>query len=140
MTQVFGTHRAWLGLYEQVPGFTVIGRDVRTDTEEIDLVVLNGSPDPLYSKDGALVLVECKNWTAKPGRPEFSSLENKILNRNTRCTVAFLVSWSGFAETVQRESLRLSRERYVIVCLTGIGASSPWLARDLRTRFPSQSA
>lgn len=106
-------------LFEQVPGFVVYGRDVRTKTEEIDLILLNDSRDPVYSKDGPLVLVECKNWTTKLGRPDFSLLEAKIRNRHNRCTVAFFVSWSGFAETTWRETIRVSRENYVIVCLAG---------------------
>jgi hypothetical protein len=105
-------------LFEQIPGFTVI-RSVRTETEQIDLEILNDSQDAVYSKDAPLVLVECKNWTDRPGRPEFSSLETKILNRGRRCTLGFFVSWSGFAGTVPLEQLRLSRGSYIIVCLTG---------------------
>jgi hypothetical protein len=106
-------------LFAQVPGFVVYQRNLRTETEEIDLVVVNDSPDPIYSRDGSIILVECKNWTSKPGRPEFSLLESKIRNRHNRCTIAFFVSWSGFAETVPSEALRTSRDDYVIVCLTG---------------------
>jgi hypothetical protein len=106
-------------LFAKVPGFVVYSRDLRTMTEELDLVVLNDSPDPVFSKDGPIVLVECKNWTSKAGRPEFSLLESKIRNRYNRCTLAFFISWSGFAETTWRETLRLTRGDYVIVCLTG---------------------
>lgn len=106
-------------LFAQVPGFVVYDRDLRTMTEELDLVVLNASPDPVFSKDGPIVLVECKNWTIRPGRPEFSLLESKIRNRYNRCTIAFFISWSGFTETTWRETLRLTRGDYVIVCLTG---------------------
>lgn len=97
----------------------VYDRNTRTATEEIDLIVLNNSQDPLYSREGPLVLVECKNWTSKPGRPEFSLLESKMRNRYSRCTIAFLVSWSGFADTTWRETIRLSREKHIIVCLIG---------------------
>lgn len=106
-------------LFEQVPGFVIDERNVRTETEEIDLFVLNGSQDPVYSREGSVVLVECKNWTAKAGRPEVSALVEKMRDRFSRCTLAFLISWSGFAETVGREMLRLSRDNYLIVCLTG---------------------
>ena len=106
-------------LFEQVPGFVVYDRNTRTETEEIDLIVLNDSRDPLYLREGPLVLVECKNWTNRPGRPEFSILEGKMRNRYSRCTIAFFVSWSGFADTTWRETIRLSREDHVIVCLTG---------------------
>jgi len=108
-----------MALFEQVPGFVVYEHKVRTKTEEIDLILLNDSRDPVYSRDGPLVLVECKNWTTRPGRPDFSLLEGKIRNRHNRCTVAFFISWSGFAETTWHETLRTSRENYVIVCLTG---------------------
>jgi Restriction endonuclease len=106
-------------LFEQVPGFVVYDRNTRTETEEIDLIVLNDSRDPVYLREGPLVLVECKNWTSRPGRPEFSLLEGKMRNRYSRCTMAFLVSWSGFSDTTWRETIRLSRDKNVIVCLTG---------------------
>lgn len=106
-------------LFEQVPGFVVYDRNTRTETEEIDLMILNGSQDSLYMREGPLVLVECKNWTSKPGRPEFSLLESKMRNRYSRCTLSFLVSWSGFTDTTWRETLRLSRQEHVIICLTG---------------------
>jgi hypothetical protein len=106
-------------LFAQVPGFVVYERDFRTATEELDLVILNGSSDPVFSRDGSIILAECKNWTMKSGRPEFSVLEGKMRNRHNRCTLAFLISWSGFAETVQREMLRLSRDNHLIVCIAG---------------------
>jgi hypothetical protein len=106
-------------LFAQVPGFVVFDRDLRTATEEVDLVIVNDSPDPVFSRDGMIILVECKNWTARPGRPDFSNLEIKVQNRHNRCSLAFFVSWSGFAETVSLEALRLSRQDYVIVCLIG---------------------
>jgi hypothetical protein len=105
-------------LFEQVPGFTVI-RSTRTETEQIDLEILNGSQDVVYSKDGPLILAECKNWTGRPGRPEFSNLETKVINRGRRCTLGFFVSWSGFARTVPLEQLRLARGNYMIVRLAG---------------------
>lgn len=116
-------------LFAQVPGFTVYESNVRTETEEIDLMVLNDGREPVYSRD-PLILVECKNWTARAGRPEFSLLEGKMRNRHGRCTVGFLVSWSGFTETTWREMLRLSRESHVIVCLTGNDIRCAALADD----------
>jgi len=126
-----------VALFEQVPGFSVWKRNVRSKTEEIDLAILNGSQDPIFSKEGPIILVECKNWTAKVGRPEFSILEGKMRNRRGRCSVAFLISWSGFAETTWCESLRSSRESRTVVCLTGhdvrnaaLGGNFPDLLRQ----------
>lgn len=117
-------------LFGQVPGFTVYESNVRTETEEIDLVVLNDGREPIYSRDAPLILVECKNWTARPGRPEFSLLEGKMRNRYGQCKIGFFVSWSGFADTTWRETIRLSRESYVIVCLIGNDVRRAALAGD----------
>jgi hypothetical protein len=105
-------------LFSSVPGFTVTGR-IRTETEEIDISVLNDSADPRLRREGAIILVECKNWTGKCGKNEFVLFRQKIENRNQRCTVGFLVSWNGFAETVTKEMLRGSREGLLVVPLTG---------------------
>jgi hypothetical protein len=107
-------------LFAQVPGFIVWKRDLRTETEELDLFILNGSLDALLSREGQVVIVECKNWSGKAGRPEFSTLVGKMHNRRTRCSLAFFISWAGFAQTVTTESVRFSHDREMIVCLSGV--------------------
>ncbi|MDB4889231.1 MAG: hypothetical protein JWL61_1086 [Gemmatimonadetes bacterium] len=105
-------------LFEGVPGFSVTGR-IRTATEEIDLSVLNGSDDPRFRRESALILVECKNWSGKCGKNELVAFREKVLNRRTRASLGFLISWNGFARTVDKELLRGSRESAVIVPITG---------------------
>ena len=55
---------------QQIPDFTILERNCNTATEEIDISVLNGSDDPLFSKEGSLVLVECKNWVSHVPAPK----------------------------------------------------------------------
>ena len=105
-------------LFSSVDGFTVTGR-VRTETEEIDITILNDSPDPRLRREGAVVLVECKNWSAKCGKNEFVLFKEKIENRSRRSTLGFLVSWNGFSHTITKEMLRGSREETLIVPVTG---------------------
>lgn len=105
-------------LFGLVPGFEVIDR-VRTETEEIDIWIRNGSPEVPFDREGALILAECKNWSGKCGKDEFVLLQQKVANRSERCSLGFLVSWNGFAETVTKEMLRGSRERGLIVPVTG---------------------
>jgi len=57
-------------LFASVPGLVVTGR-VRTETEEIDVSILNDSHDPRLLREGALVLAECKNWSGRCGKNEF---------------------------------------------------------------------
>jgi Restriction endonuclease len=105
-------------LLSSAPGSSVTGR-IRTETEEIDISVLNDSDDPRLRREDAIILVECKNWMGKCGKNEFVIFHQKLENRNQRCSLGFLISWNGFAETVTKEMLRGSREGILIVPLTG---------------------
>jgi hypothetical protein len=105
-------------LFASVPGFAVTGR-VRTETEEIDISVLNDSSDARLRREGALILAECKNWTGKSGKNEFVTFHAKLENRSHRCTLGFLISWNGFSGTVTKEMLRGSREQILVVPVTG---------------------
>lgn len=105
-------------LIETVDGFSVSGR-IRTETEEIDIEILNDSSDPRFKREKAILLVECKNWTSKCGKNEFVLFKNKIENRSARCSLGFLVSWNGFKNTVTKEMLRGTREETLIVPMKG---------------------
>lgn len=105
-------------LFAEVPGFTIQQR-IRTQTEEIDIAIINGSGEPRLSREGALVLVECKNWSGRCGKNEFVLFQEKMRNRSRRCTLGFLVSWNGFAGTVTKEMLRGSHEELLIVPISG---------------------
>jgi len=105
-------------LFSSVPGFTVTGR-IRTETEEIDISVLNDSAEPRLRREGAIILAECKNWTGKCGKNEFVLFHRKLENRKLRCSLGVLISWNGFAETVTKEMLRGSREEILVIPLTG---------------------
>jgi hypothetical protein len=105
-------------LFSSVPGFRVKNR-VRTETEEIDLTILNNGTETRWRNEGPLMLAECKNCSSKCGKNELVQFKEKILNRRGRCSLGFLVSWNGFAETFKIEILRGSRENIIIIPLDG---------------------
>jgi hypothetical protein len=105
-------------LFETIEGFTVTER-IRTATEEIDLLILNNSTEARLRRELPLVLVECKNWSGKCGKNEFVVFQAKLENRKRRCSLGFLVSWNGFADTFTSEMLRGSREETLVVPITG---------------------
>ena len=106
-------------LFNSTKSFKVNSLRRNTQTEEIDLVILNNSDDPRFRKESAILLVECKNWTKKCGKNEFVIFKEKIENRSNRCSLGFLISWNGFAETVNREMLRGSREETLVIPIDG---------------------
>jgi Holliday junction resolvase-like predicted endonuclease len=103
-------------ILSNIEGFSIQKR-VRTETEEIDLVIRNQSEDITWSKESPLILVECKNWSSKIGKNEYVLFREKLKNRNSRAKVGILVSWNGFAATINKEDLRNSKDEIVIICL-----------------------
>ena len=57
-----------------VRGFGGVSTRRRSDLEEIDLVIPNESPDPVWQKEGSYLLGECKNWSSRVGRDEFDAV------------------------------------------------------------------
>lgn len=106
-------------LFSDSQSFSVNEIRATTETEEIDVMVLNKSTDPRFMRESAILLVECKNWSGKCGKNEFVIFKEKIENRKSRCSLGFLISWNGFAETVTKEMLRGSREEALIIPLDG---------------------
>ena len=105
-------------LFLTILGLRVLTR-IKTATEEIDIGIFNDTAEGFLASEEAVILAECKNWSGKCGRDEFSLLETKAENRRQRCSLSFLISWSGFTGTIDKELLRSSRQRLVIVPLTG---------------------
>lgn len=106
-------------LFSESKSFAINEIRLTTETEEIDIMVLNKSVDPRFMRESAILLVECKNWSGKCGKNEFVLFKEKIENRKSRCSLGFLISWNGFAETVTKEMLRGSREEALIIPLDG---------------------
>lgn len=84
-------------LLKSIPGFVVKHRRRGLD-EELDLIVRNESSDPLWSKEGPYLLVECKNWSRPCDPKELSHLVDKLRSRFDRATLGFFVAAGGFTK------------------------------------------
>jgi len=105
-------------LFSLISGFEIIER-LKTETEEIDIVILNKSTTPLWQKESPLILVECKNWSDKCGKNELVVFKEKIINRKGRSRIGFFISWNGFTKTFTKEDLRSSHDDILIIPVTG---------------------
>ncbi|MCI8408768.1 MAG: hypothetical protein HFJ09_05795 [Lachnospiraceae bacterium] len=109
-----------LKFFSEVEGFQC-QPNARTETEEIDIWILNKSKDELFVKESNLILCECKNWKDKIGRVELSTFIEKMKNRNGRCKLGFFIAWNGVTDNFEKELLRITRGEEVIVLLTKEG-------------------
>ena len=105
-------------LLSEVPGFTASGR-VSTATEEIDVCITNNSDHPVWRRESALLLGECKNSSTSCGREVFSVFRDKLRGRTGRVSCGFLISWNGFTDTIEKQMLRGSEGIVLVVPITG---------------------
>ncbi len=72
-------------LFNIIPGFRVVGTNIKTEAEEIDLVVeINSKIMDVLEMLGSIFLVECKNWKVRVGAPEISSFMEKLSIKNLK--------------------------------------------------------
>jgi Holliday junction resolvase-like predicted endonuclease len=101
--------------------FHIVKRNVRTKSEEIDLVVENVSRSAFFSQlRSPLMLVECKNWTSKVDAKEVRDFAQKLQNRSKMlCNVGILVAVSGVTRDANEELLGYRGKDFLIVTIDG---------------------
>ena len=76
---------------ELFPKLEVVGRNIRIEAEELDLVVKNEVEKIFWHRLGAPIIIECKNWTKPVGAAEIRDLVLKMREVRT----AFLFAAHG---------------------------------------------
>jgi ActR/RegA family two-component response regulator len=104
-----------------IPGFQHASPRRRNELEEIDILVRNESTDPIWTKEGTHLLVECKNWSRVVGVPELRLFADKMEHRYGRCRVGLFIAPGGFAETVKLDMLARRKDHLLILLLDDAG-------------------
>lgn len=101
--------------------FTIHDQRVRTESEEIDIVLGVGKEQPFWSGIASpLILVECKNWNSPLGAKEIRDFAQKIQNRpRVACNLGFLIGVSGFTRDATQELIGQRGRDYVIATVNG---------------------
>jgi len=107
-------------MVEGVHGFEVSGSNVRTATEEIDILV-RVTPEAGWPGDVNYLLFEAKNWSSSVGKNEYVQTWSKLLNRHQRVTVAFLITTGKITRPARLEATRHASEPYIVVLVDGEG-------------------
>ena len=101
-------------LLESVQGFIVDRRNLRTETEELDLVLRNESQDPFWIKLPPYLLVESKNWSSKVGTPELAWFADKLRER-PEARLGLFIAPGGFSKSVDDKALSYRKEGLTMV-------------------------
>lgn len=123
MERGMALERLMLKFFSEVEGFQC-QPNARTETEEIDICILNESKDGLFAKESNVILCECKNWKRRVGREELNIFVGKMKNRYRRCRLGFFIAWNGVTGDFDKELLRFAHDEEVVVLLTQEGIVS----------------
>lgn len=102
--------------FSQIEGFSC-RKNKRTQTEEIDIVIVNQNRTSAFANESPLFLCECKNHSTPVSRKELNIFIEKMKNRNRRCKLGFFVAWNGVIEDFSEELLRKSESDNLIILL-----------------------
>lgn len=118
-------------LLSQVPDFDVWERNLRTDTEELDIVVVQRSTTGrCWSTVGApFILVECKNWAERVGQPQVSTLRVKMQGRRGNVRISLIIGASGFTGDALDQELRFASGDLTIAFI-GPPELERWISAD----------
>lgn len=107
-------------LFQLDGSFIVLEHNIRTETEEIDIVVQPDTSSPFWSKvSPPMLLLECKNWKEKIGTKELQVFATKIENRpKILCRIGYLISISGFTNDAEKELIGYRARDFVIATIT----------------------
>ena len=89
-------------LFERVDGLGIVDTNVRTASEELDILIVNEAKDPFLGNLGTPILVECKKWNCPVGAREVSWFVSKVKRRSLK--VGIFVAWEGITGNEYRDA------------------------------------
>ena len=90
-------------MFSLIDGIKVEDIKIRTDSEEIDIMLSNEKTSSFWVNLGDPILVECKNWKNKVGVPEISNFFLKLLRRQLK--VGIFITVNGFTGDEYRNAI-----------------------------------
>ncbi|MEW6492574.1 MAG: hypothetical protein AB1589_08705 [Cyanobacteriota bacterium] len=104
---------------ESTSDLLLVGRNLYTDTQELDLVVKNEVQSPFWTSLGSpLLFIECKNWSSPVGTKEARIFESKLRDTGQFCKIGLFVALAGVTEPFLTHVSSLRRDSYAVAVVT----------------------
>lgn len=118
-------------LFEQVAEFTVIERNYRGDSDEVDIWLQIGSwSERCWQENGVpFILVEGKNRAEHAGAPFVVHIKGQLREKRRRTRIGILCSTSTFSSDAVTEVIKLAESEYS-VALLGPAELEAWIDSD----------
>lgn len=123
-------------LLSQVDGFRVFERNLRAETDEIDIVVQVDSLTGYcwYESGVPFVIVEAKNWKDPVPSHVVSLLVRKLETRRGRARIGLLFAASTFTSDAKDEELKEAKGTLCVAMLDG-DAIGAWISSNEPDKF-----
>ena len=123
-------------LLSQVTDFKVKERNLRGDTDELDVVVQidNFSPRCWLKSGAPFVLVEAKNWKHPIDQKEVSAFIAKLQTKRGAARFGLMFGASGFTSDAKTQVLKFSTQEHVVVLIEPEDLKQ-WIARERSDDF-----
>ena len=96
-------------IFEPIPGIEVCERNLRSASEEIDLLLINESSIPFWhDRIGSPFAVECKNWNRPVGAAVVRSFRELL--RGKGIMTGFLLSMEGITGNQYKDAMEVVRQ------------------------------
>lgn len=119
-------------LLSQTIDFKVVERNLRSTTDEIDLVLQIQKPsDRCWRLEGSpFILVEAKNWSEPVDQEAVSVFYTKLMTKRQTSRIGFLFSASTFTSAATMQELKFAQNSITIVMINGIQLEN-WIDSDV---------
>lgn len=119
-------------LLSQVDDLQIHSTNLRTETEELDVVVrTRGVGRRSWQLPGAsFMLVEAKNWSSKVGQSVISTFLIKIMRKRGTCRIGIIVGLSGFTSDAEMQEFGFSGNGDTTVCFVDKEKLKCWIEAD----------
>lgn len=106
-------------LVDSIKGLSIIEKNLRSEFEELDLIVKNNINNPfIQTLNSPILLIECKNWSTPVGVDEARVFESKIRELGKRANIGMFVAINGVTSAFKKHLNNIKREDYTIVVIT----------------------
>ena len=108
-------------LLSQTIDFKVVERNLKSRTDEIDIVVqIQKHSDRCWQLEGSpLVLIEAKNWERPVDQEVVSVFHTKLTTKRQMARIGLLFSSNSFTSAATMQELKFAQDRSVIVMING---------------------
>lgn len=126
-------------LFALVPGLKIVGTDINSGIEEIDLQVSNDNSIGIWTEFDRMFFIECKNWSSRVGSNEIRNFEGKL--RNFWLHAGIFIAINGFtggnseSGAIGQNKLRFKQEGFKIILIGGNDLDEIFDSEDLSMRI-----